>query len=99
MNVIESFWIDRSSTGLYGEVDIYVKCDGKWEFMKRDKLENGIYHDLNNGTLTSYAFFPPPWNMYEHPEKTEGWIEFQKAIRKDPKYYLEGLCSTSSFSE
>ena len=33
------------------------------------------------------GFFPPPWNMGEFPEKTEGWIEFQKALRKDPKYY------------
>lgn len=33
------------------------------------------------------GFFPPPWNIYEHPEKTEGWIEFQKAMRKNPEYY------------
>jgi hypothetical protein len=33
------------------------------------------------------GFFPPPWNMNEHPEKTEGWIEFQKAMKKDPEYY------------
>jgi hypothetical protein len=33
------------------------------------------------------GFFPPPWNFYEHPEKTEGWIEFQKHMRKDPEYY------------
>ena len=31
--------------------------------------------------------FPPPWNMYEYPEKTEGWMEFQRAMRKDPIYY------------
>ena len=33
------------------------------------------------------AFFPPPWDIYEHPEKTIGWIEFQKALKKDPEYY------------
>jgi hypothetical protein len=33
------------------------------------------------------GYFPPPWNIYEHPEKTEGWIAFQEAQRKDPKYY------------
>ena len=38
--------------------------------------------DLSDG------FFPPPWNIYEFPEKTEGWIEFQKYLRKDPDYYL-----------
>jgi len=34
------------------------------------------------------GFFPPPWNIYDHPEKTEGWIEFQKAMRENPDYYL-----------
>ena len=34
-------------------------------------------------------YFPPPWNMHENPEKTEGWIEFQRCMRKDPKHYLE----------
>jgi hypothetical protein len=33
-------------------------------------------------------FFPPPWSISEYPEKTEGWIEFQRAMKKDPKYYL-----------
>lgn len=33
------------------------------------------------------GFYPPPWNINEHPEKTEGWIEFQKEMRKDPEYY------------
>ncbi len=37
------------------------------------------------------TFFPPPWNIYENEEKTIGWVEFQKAMKKDPKYYLEGL--------
>jgi len=36
-------------------------------------------------------FFPPPWNINEFPEKTEGWIEFQKALKKDPAYYLMDL--------
>lgn len=39
------------------------------------------------------GFFPPPWNIYDHPEKTKGWIEFQRALRKDPKYYLQGCDS------
>lgn len=34
------------------------------------------------------GFFPPPWNPYTHPEKTEGWIEFQRAMRKDPEHYI-----------
>lgn len=34
-------------------------------------------------------FFPPPWNCYENPERTQGWIEFQKEMRKDPNFYLK----------
>lgn len=37
------------------------------------------------------GFFPPPWNIYEFPEKTEGWIEFQKYMKKDPEYYLGSM--------
>lgn len=37
--------------------------------------------------LIDDGYFPPPWNIYEFPEKTEGWIEFQKELRKDPVYY------------
>jgi|HubBroStandDraft_4_1064222.scaffolds.fasta_scaffold421194_1 hypothetical protein len=33
------------------------------------------------------SFFPPPWNINEYPEKTIGWIEYQREMRKDPKYY------------
>lgn len=42
------------------------------------------------------GFFPPPWNINEHPEKTAGWIEFQREMRKDPKYYLQGCDSPNS---
>ncbi len=35
-----------------------------------------------------FDIFPPPWNIYENPEKTEGWIEFQKEMKKHPEYYL-----------
>jgi hypothetical protein len=33
------------------------------------------------------GYFLPPWNLNEHPEKTEGWIAFQEEQRKNPKYY------------
>lgn len=33
------------------------------------------------------GYFPPPWNMYDFPEKTEGWISFQDAMKNDPSYY------------
>lgn len=35
-------------------------------------------------------FLPPPWNAIDFPNKTEGWIEFQKYIRKHP-YLLKEL--------
>lgn len=41
--------------------------------------------------LSHESYFPPPWNITDHPEKTEGWIEFQKTLRKDPKYYMEWI--------
>lgn len=38
-------------------------------------------------TLSTEMFFPPPWDINENPEKTEGWIEFQRAMKRDPDYY------------
>ncbi len=32
-------------------------------------------------TLDS-GFDPAPWNMYDYPDKTEGWIEYQRYIGK-----------------
>lgn len=40
------------------------------------------------------GYFPPPWNPYEHPEKTEGWIAFQEEQRKNPNYYGCGALNT-----
>ena len=37
------------------------------------------------------GYFPPPWNPDEFPDKTEGWLEFQKAMKEDPRYYLYNL--------
>lgn len=31
--------------------------------------------------------FPPPWDMCRFPEKTEGWLDFQREARKSPQYY------------
>jgi hypothetical protein len=54
----------------------YVLCEQCYE----------KYYSKKN--LNSEGYFPPPWNVLDHPEKTKGWIEFQKALRKDPNYYL-----------
>lgn len=37
------------------------------------------------------TFCPPPWSISENPEKTEGWFEFQRALRKDPEYYKDAV--------
>lgn len=35
------------------------------------------------------SFFPPPWPLVEaNEDKTYGWIEFQRQVRKSPDYYL-----------
>ncbi len=43
---------------------------------------------MDNNQDNYEAFFPPPWSISDFPEKTEGWIEFQRAMKRDPKYYL-----------
>lgn len=52
------------------------------------KIKYNESHE-NYHPLLEDAFFPPPWDLYQYPEKTEGWIEFQRAMRKDPDYYLK----------
>lgn len=47
----------------------------------------GYQPERLNEKTCSEGFFPPPWNVNDHPEKTEGWIAFQKAIRNNPDYY------------
>ena len=48
--------------------------------------------DLNRYTPKSInpedGYFPAPWNPNEFPERTIGWMEFQKEMKENPKYYL-----------
>jgi len=55
-----------------------------------------VYHPERRKREDHYigGYFPPPWNPNEHPEKTKGWIAFQEAQRKDPKYYGCGALNT-----
>lgn len=41
--ITNAFWVDRSSVDENGLMNIYVKTDGIWEFMKKDKPENLYY--------------------------------------------------------
>ena len=42
----------------------------------------------NNKNREEESFFPPPWDFIKYPEKSEGWVEFQKEMKKHPEYYL-----------
>ena len=35
------------------------------------------------------GYFPPPWNSREYPEKTEGWIAFQKWMETEDYKIME----------
>ncbi len=50
--------------------------------LKRDFIKPYKTQDLDNG------LFPPPWDFVKYPEKTEGWVEFQREMKRHPKYYL-----------
>ena len=57
-----------------------IKNDQKFKKMFDDCLDDKYRADID-------GYFPPPWDFYQYPEKTEGWIEFQRAMREDPNYY------------
>jgi len=81
-------YIDAMHTSMQG--DIIYCSEQLWNEIFKSQPERLSEKTFEDG------FFPPPWNIYEHPEKTEGWIEFQRAMRKDPKYYLQGSDSLTS---
>lgn len=64
---------------------VYVQNEPHEYVRFKDKLCSFI---KKSNSITDDAVFPPPWNPYEHPEKTEGWIEFQKRMKEDPSYYM-----------
>lgn len=68
----------------------------KEDILIRDLILNSASTVQSGLIEISEGLFPPPWNMNEHPEKTEGWIEFQKAMRQDPKFYGVQLDKSTS---
>lgn len=63
---------------------------GKERRLKKGSLFLEWYNPLK---MIEGGFFPPPWDMSENPEKTEGWIEFQKAQRRGDFDSLKDLIS------
>lgn len=57
-------------------IDVIIEC---CEFLMNDhgEFELPVIGD----------YFLPPWNIYENPEKTEGWMAFQKVLKDNPGYY------------
>lgn len=55
--------------------------DYKVEALKINFLKENPSYEIE------YNIFPPPWDFVKYPEKTEGWIEFQKEFLKHPEYY------------
>lgn len=53
-------------------------------------LDN-VYLDPNRYKPKSFlendGYHPPPWNPHEYPERTIGWLEFQKCLKENPEAY------------
>lgn len=62
----------------YPNPDYYWILASEFQFPQPERLNPKTHFE---------EFFAPPWDMTKHPEKTEGWIEFQRAMKKDPSYY------------
>lgn len=88
------------SAGVILDLLICPNCVEKYEKELMPEIEKMVrvyfQPERLNPEALKEGFFPPPWNFYEYPEKTEGWIEFQRAMRKDPEYYLQGCDSLNS---
>ncbi len=80
----------------YSKYDLELHKDVLGRQFDKDGNEFYCQPERLNPEDLKEGFFPPPWNFYEHPEKTEGWIEFQREMRKDAKYYLQGCDSPNS---
>lgn len=66
--------------------DCATSFDYKFVALRQKFLRNESPKPLDHE-----SFFPPPWNFIDEPKKTEGWIEFQKYMKKHPEYYLESV--------
>lgn len=58
------------------------------ERSKRENVDNELDKFKPKSLKPEDGYFPPPWNPNEFPEKTLGWLEFQRAMKEDPDYYL-----------
>ncbi len=58
------------------------------ERSKREDLINDLEKFKPKSLNPEDGYFPPPWNINDFPEKTLGWLEFQKEMKENPRYYL-----------
>jgi hypothetical protein len=54
------------------------------------KIDCSVEEFRNNLKIDEF-FFPPPWDIDEYPEKTDGWLTFQWHMKQNPEYYLSGF--------
>ncbi|HMK58774.1 MAG TPA: hypothetical protein VK462_06950 [Nitrososphaeraceae archaeon] len=57
----------------------------KLEALKREYLKE------NPSFKYEFELLPPPWDFVKYLEKTEGWMEYQKEMKKHPEYYLRNI--------
>ena len=53
--------------------------DNRMEYIRSSKR--------NDGEDYYVGYYPPPWSLCGNGDKTEGWIAFQEAQRRDPDRY------------
>ncbi len=51
---------------------------------------NEIYKFSPKSLSSENSYILPPWNILENPEKTEGWLDFQKMMKKEMKVLPNG---------
>ena len=60
--------------------ELFFYQNNEWVSLTAEYIENKK-PKLSDYKTIKDGFFPPPWNINDYPDKTEGWIEFQKYIK------------------
>lgn len=62
------------------------KCEEDFSYILQATINDFL--QIKSDGIIQFDYFPPPWDFTKFPEKTEGWVEFQKEMQKHPEYYL-----------